>query len=290
LYPDTGLTKEDIVRYYRDVSEYILPHLKDRPLSLHRFPDGIKGKDFFQKQKPDYFPDWIDWKMFKKKEGGSTEYILCQNVETLVYLVDQACLVFHVWLSTAREPEHPDRLIFDLDPSGKDFDSVRFAAARLYGFLAQKLEITPFVKTIGSRGVHVVIPVDRSAKFDEVKNFAGRIAEVIARENRDKITTEISKDKRRNRLFLDIARNACAQTAVVAYSLRALAGAPVATPITWEELWDKKMFPQKYTIKNIKKRLASKTDPWKNINRHAISVKKVKERFEALINSGEQRS
>ncbi|MBN2366635.1 MAG: ATP-dependent DNA ligase [Calditrichaeota bacterium] len=284
FYPDVNLTKGDIIRYYRDISNYILPYFKDRPLSMHRFPDGIEGKKFFQKQVPDYFPEWIERRRVEKKEDGSVEHVLCQNEAILVYLVDQASLVMHVWLSTIDKPEYPDRLVFDLDPSGDDFDSVRFAARKLYDFLTEKLEITPFVKTTGSSGVHVVIALDKSQKFDPVRKFAGQITEIIARENTDKITTEISKEKRGKRVFLDIARNAYAQTAVAAYSLRAKPGAPVATPIHWEELWDRKMSSRKYTATNIMKRLDKINDPWKDINRHAISVKKAQQRLEKLMN------
>ncbi len=284
MYPDEKLSKEDIIRYYHDVSEYIIPHLKNRPLSMHRYPDGIDGKEFFQKQAPDYFPGWIEKREVKKKEGGNVEHVICQNVETLIYLADQACLVMHVWLSRVDKPDNPDRLIFDLDPSGDNFESVRFAARKLYDFLTEKLEITPFVKTTGSRGVHVVVPLDRSETFDTVREFAHRITKILAEENEDRITTEISKEKRGKRVFLDVARNAYAQMAVSAYSLRAKTGAPIATPVSWEELWDQKMYPQKFTVKNIMRRLGNKEDPWKNINRHAISASKANTRLNKFIN------
>jgi bifunctional non-homologous end joining protein LigD len=279
FFPDIHLSKEDIINYYRDISDILLFHLKERPLSMQRFPDGITGEDFFQKEVPDYFPEWISRVQVKKQEGGHIEQVVCDNQEILIYLVDQACLVFHLWLSNTDNLFKPDRLIFDLDPAEDDFESVRFAARILYDFLTEKLKLTPFVKTTGSKGVHVVIPLDQSQDFDQVREFAKRVADIIADEHPDELTTEISRKKRGKRVYIDVARNGYAQTAVGAYSVRALPEAPIATPIGWDELWDKNVNARTYTVKNIFRRLGKKADPWKNMKRHAISPESYRERL-----------
>jgi bifunctional non-homologous end joining protein LigD len=195
------------------------------------------------------------------KEDGVTNYVVCDSKAALTYLADQACVTPHLWLSRFDKPHNPDLLIFDLDPSGSDFEPVRQAALTL-GQLLIKLGLSAFVKTTGSRGVHVVCPLDRSADFDKVRTFAEDVAHHLAGLDSANLTIEQRKEKRKGRVFIDTLRNSYAQTAVAPYALRARAGAPVATPITWEELKAPKLQPQSYNMKNIFKRLAKVKDPW----------------------------
>jgi bifunctional non-homologous end joining protein LigD len=240
-------------------------------VTMHRFPDGLSGENFFQKEVPDYFPDWIE-RVIVKKEGGEIEHLLCQNAATLVYMADQACLTPHIWLSRIDRQDKPDRLIFDLDPPDDSFESASRAAKYLKVIL-EDADLVPFLMTTGSRGLHVVIPLNRSEDFDTVRDYARKIAETLSERHPDHFTTEQRTDKRGNRVFLDYLRNAYAQTAVTPYAIRAKSGAPVATPVDWDELDHRSLHSRSYTIKNIFRRLGQKNDPWKNINRRARSLK-----------------
>ena len=170
LFPDAGVTKGDVVEHYRRVAARMVPHMKGRPVSMQRFPDGIEGQGFFQKDAPDYFPDWIR-RVTVEKKGGTVEHAVCDDAATLVYLANQNCITPHVWLSRADRLNHPDRLIFDLDPSGDDFEQVRFAAGVLRDLLVD-LGLVPFPMTTGGRGLHLLVPLDRKSDFDAVRSFA----------------------------------------------------------------------------------------------------------------------
>ncbi|HZD65429.1 MAG TPA: non-homologous end-joining DNA ligase, partial [Acidimicrobiales bacterium] len=237
LYPHEGITKVQVVDYYRQVAATMGPHLRDRPLAEHRYPDGIEGPDFYQKNVPDYFPDWIPRVEVPNKGGGTSLHVRGNGAATLAYLASQACLTPHAWLSRADRLERPDRLIFDLDPAGNDLGLLRFAA-RAVGDLVSELGLTPFLMTTGSRGYHVVVPLRRDQDFDTVRDFAHGVAERLAERHPDSLTIEQRKEERRGRLFLDYLRNGYAQTSVAPYALRARPGAPVATPLFWEELDD----------------------------------------------------
>ncbi|GIK38926.1 MAG: ATP-dependent DNA ligase [Chloroflexota bacterium] len=273
LFPDDGITKGDLIDYYQRIAAIMLPHLADHPLSLQRFPNGIQAEGFYQKEMPDYFPDWIRRVSVEVKEDQvRQDQVVCDNVETLVYLANQACITLHPWLSRADKLNHPDKLIFDLDPPGNDFETVRFAAGRLREML-QEVGLVPFVMTTGSKGLHVVAPLDQSADFDEVRAFVRELADELARREPKRLTTETRKNQRQGRVFLDYLRNAYGQTGVATYTLRAKPGAPVATPLDWAELADPQLHSQSYTMRNIFHRLGQKADPWQDIRNHARALK-----------------
>ncbi|MFI2609405.1 non-homologous end-joining DNA ligase [Kitasatospora sp. NPDC018619] len=259
LFPDDGITKADLADYYRRAGRRILPHLRGRPLMLERHPDGIGGGRFMQKDTPDYFPDWIH-RAELPKEDGTVTYPVCDGLATLLYLVDQACITPHRWLSKADKPDHPDRLVLDLDPPGDDFEPVRRAAARLHELLGE-LGLPAALMSTGSRGLHVLVPLDRRAPFDEVRAFARGLADLLAERYPDELTTAARKQARRGRLYLDVQRNAYAQTAVTPYAVRALPGAPVATPLGWDELDDPGLTPRRWTVATVGERLEG-DDPW----------------------------
>ncbi len=285
LFPDDGFAKLDIIEYYRNIAKTMLPHLRGRPVTMHRFPDGIDGEDFYQKDIPDYFPDWVKRTQVKKK-GGTVTHVVCENAATLVYLANQACIVPHVWLSRTDRLNHPDRMVFDLDPSSDDFEAVRTAAKWLHQLL-DEIELRAFLMTTGSRGLHVVVPLDRSADFETVRALARDIAEALVESHPKELTAEQRKEKRGDRIFIDTLRNAYAQTTPAPYSVRAKAGAPVATPLDWEELSNSDLHSQRYTIKNVLKRISQKGDPWSGIGRHARSVGKARRRLEKLSSGAE---
>lgn len=271
-FPDDGLTKGDLVAYYRRVGETMLPYLRDRPATLHRFPDGIEGADFYQQQRPDHLPDWVRGVELPRRSGGAVNHTVIDSVAALVLVADTGCITPHLWLSRIDEPERPDQLIFDLDPPrDSGFQAVRFAARALRDLLVE-VGLEPLLKTTGSKGLHVVVPLSRRHDFDEVHEFAGRIAALAAQRHPNRLTTAQRKDKRRGRLYLDIQRNTYGQHAVAPYAVRALPGAPVATPIEWSELAKSGMGPRRYTIQNIFRRLAQRDDPWRGAWRHARSL------------------
>jgi bifunctional non-homologous end joining protein LigD len=271
LFPGSGITKGDLVRYYERIAPIALPHWRDRPLSQHRLPDGIDGEGFFQKEIPDHYPPWVERAELKAQTDGSVTYALANNAATLIYLANQACITPHLGLSRIDRIDHPDWLVVDLDPQDDDFEKVRFAAHATRRLL-DRLELASFVQTSGSRGLHVFVPLDRSADFRRVRDFARELARQLARQHPDRLTIEQRKAKRGDRVYLDILRNAYGQTTAAPYSVRAKEGAPVATPLDWSEVGDAKLHPQRYTIANIFRRLARKEDPWRNMASHAQSL------------------
>ncbi len=282
LFPGApALTKRDLVEYYRRIARTMLPHLEGRPVTMQRFPDGIEAEGFFQKEISDYFPDWIP-RVAVPKAGGTVTHVLCEDAATLVYLADQACITLHVWLSRADKPRHPDRLIFDLDPPDDDFAPVR-AAARLLEALLRDLGLTSYLMTTGSRGLHVVVPLDRRADFDQVRAFARDAAALLAHRHPRELTVEARINKRDGRLFLDTARNAYAQTGVAPYAVRAKRGAPVATPLAWEELGDPRLHARTYRMEDIFRRLEKTGDPWKDIARHGQSLAEPRRHLAAAL-------
>ena len=279
LFPGSGISKGALIAYYRDIAEVMLPHLRDRPLTLHRFPDGIDKPGFYQQECPDYFPDWIRTrKTPRAANGDAVEHVLCNNQATLVYLANQAAITLHGWLARVPRITRPDRLVFDLDPPDDDFPAVRRAARRIVE-LMQALGMSPFVMTTGSRGLHVVAPLQADAGFDAVRELARGMAAWLAKRHADELTVEQRRNKRRGRIYLDVMRNAYGQTAVVPYAVRALPGAPVATPLDVAELGDRKLAPQRWHLKNILRRLGQKSDPWADIARHAAATTRT---FDAL--------
>jgi bifunctional non-homologous end joining protein LigD len=282
FFPASNITKGDLIDYYYKVSENMIPHLEARPLTMHRFPDGIDGEGFYQQEISDYFPEWID-RVTVRKEGGTISHAICQNAATLIYLANQACITPHVWLSRKDRLDYPDLMVFDLDPPADDFDPVKYAAQLLGGFL-RELGMRPFVKTTGSRGLHVVVPLDRSADFEEVRHFAHDVAATLVEREPDQLTIEQRKEKRSGRVFIDYSRNSYGLTVVPPYAVRAKAGAPIATPIDWDELRDKDLTSQSYTMKNVFRRISHKQDPWRGIGRKTHSLSKAKRQLWSLTN------
>jgi bifunctional non-homologous end joining protein LigD len=282
LFPDDGITKADIADYYERVSEWMLPHISFRPVSMQRFPDGIDRKGFFHKDIPDYFPDWLRRVEVPKANGSVTHVLVC-DADALVYLVGQNTITPHVWLSRADRVWQPDRMVIDLDPApGSDFAAVR-RAARQTGELLRELGFTPFAQVTGSKGIHVWTPLRRRARHDEVRALAGDIGRVLAARYPDDLTTAFRKAKRDGRILVDVARNTYAQTAVPPYAVRPRPGAPVATPIDWDELSDSKLRPDRWTVRNVLRRLRAKGDPWADISSFARGISRARRRLESLL-------
>ncbi|MFC8032758.1 non-homologous end-joining DNA ligase [Streptomyces griseoincarnatus] len=270
-------TKGDLADYHRAVARHMLPQLRGRPLMLDRRPDGIDGPAFMQKNTPDNYPDWIT-RVEVGKEGGTVTHTVCDDTATLLYLVDQASITLHRWLSRADDVDRPDRLVFDLDPSGDDFEAVR-EAARWLGELLDELALPSALMTTGSRGLHVVVPLDGGQDFDTVREFAREVADTLADAHPDRLTTAARKKDRGDRLYLDVGRNAYAQTAVAPWTVRALPGAPVATPLTWEQLDDPELHARRWTVENAVEQAAM--NPWAGLSRTGRSLAPARRRLAA---------
>jgi len=284
FFPDAGITKGDVIGYYEKNAEIMLPYLKDRPLNLHRLPDGIDAGGFIQQKAGEYFPAWIPRITVAKADGNITHAAADKNA-ALAYLADQAVLVFHVWLSRSDKIKYPDQIVFDLDPPQEGgFDLVRQTALDLKEIL-ENLGLAAYAKTSGSKGLHVVCPIRRKAEFDRTRKFAGDVARLLVSKKPDLLTIEQCKNHRKGRLFLDTARNSYGHTMVAPYSLRALPGAPVAAPVDWREVKDNHLKPDRYTLSNIFRRLAQKEDPWKRMNRRARNLESPEKKLEMQMAS-----
>ncbi len=282
LFSNAKITKQELVAYYHKIAPIMLPYIKDRPLTMHRFPDGIAKQGFYQKDAADYFPDYILLQPIEKSGGGVVDYVVANNQATLVYLANLACITPHVWLSRIDKLDYPDRMIFDFDPSpGVPFSAVAWAAFQTKALL-EDLGLISFVMTTGSRGVHVVVPIKRRYDFDEVRDFARNVAKILVARYPKKLTLEIRKAKRGKRIFVDTLRNAWSATSVAPYAVRAKAGAPVATPITWQEL-KRGVTSQKYTIKNIFQRISRVKDPWQNMQKKACALAQASKKLQKLV-------
>jgi bifunctional non-homologous end joining protein LigD len=276
LFPADGITKGELAQYYQSIAERMIPHVRDRPLHMNRFPGGIAWNPIQQKRVPDSFPAWIKRATVDLQRGGTITHAVIDNAATLVYLAQYNMVTAHVWLSRIQAPNQPDQVMFDLDPADDDFGLVRKTALTLKALL-EELKLVPFVKTTGSRGLHVIAPITVGPTFEEVHLFADALAQRLAAADSKHLTTEFSKQKREGRLFLDVNRNAYAQTAVAPYAVRAKAGAPIAVPIDWSEVDSDKLRPDGVGIRTVAKWLKGRDDPWKSLERSSKPLRPLKE-------------
>ncbi len=262
MYPGQGATKQDIAAYYEKYQDHILPFLKDRPLSLLRCPQGRDEQCFFQKHHTSSTPDSIDEVEIEEKKGGRARYLLVRNVAGLVSTAQIGALELHIWPARADRLDRPERLVIDLDPDeGKDFADVRDAAMEVRDMLAEA-GLVSFALLTGGKGIHVVAPLERRAGWGELKAVAKGLAHRLEARAPEKYIATASKAKREGKIYIDWLRNERGSTAIAPYSPRARKGAPVATPVQWDELPSVKA-ANAYTLDTIGNRLTSlKSDPW----------------------------
>jgi bifunctional non-homologous end joining protein LigD len=269
IFPHNGITKADLIDYYYAIAPHMIPLIKNHPITLLRYVNGIDEEGFYQKEAGTYFPDWITQAKVPKRSGGATHYVVVNNAASLIYLTNQLTVTYHAWLSTVDALNTPDKMIFDLDPAGNaTFSDVKFVARVLHDYFAER-NIKPLCMTTGSRGLHVIIPLKREHNFDTVRATARSIAQQCLAQHPNRITLEARLNKRDNKIYIDVLRNAYAATAVAPYSVRALPHAPVATPIRWEELFDGTI--KKSTHFTIKTALQhAEHNPWHTITHYAL--------------------
>lgn len=264
LYPEQGLTKLDLAEYYQAVADWILPHVSGRPLTLVRCPSGRDGSCFFQKHMDDSAPPAIHRVEVEEKDGPEW-YGVVDDVDGLVSLAQIGALELHTFNVRQDRLERPDRFLIDLDPDeGIGWHRIVEAAVHVRDLLAE-LGLVSFVKTTGGKGLHVVVPLVRRAEWEEVRQFSKAVASLLASAAPDRYTLDMSKKKRKGRVLLDYMRNTRGATAIEAYSTRARPGAPVAVPITWDELEDD-VRSDTFNVRNVPERLAGlHEDPWKEM-------------------------
>jgi len=258
LFPEDGYTKADLIRYYTEVSPFLLPAIRDRPLTLKLFPDGIAGPHFYQKDKPDFTPKWVHtWVDVTAEREGGIDYVLGNDLATLVWLANYTAIEIHPWLARVDDPEHPDIAIIDLDPATGNWDDVKEAAGVVHEIL-DAMDLRGFPKTTGSRGIHVWVPIARRYTFEESRNFVLDVGKA-ARERAPKlITVEVVKERRRG-IYIDFLQNVGGKTTAGPYSVRPIRRAPVSAPLRWDEIGALGR-PDAFTIANMSARLEAVGD------------------------------
>lgn len=262
MFPESGYTKGELIDYYRSVADRLLPHLRDRPVTLERLPDGIRegAPRFWQKNTPSYYPAWIKRVELESEEGKPVNYALVNDVETLLYLVNQGAITFHVWQSRIGSPDQPDYLVFDLDPGERPFTDVVAVARTLHGILEDE-KIDVFVKTSGKSGMHLIVPWTVPGGYDEAREWAVEVGQRAVAEAPAIATMERSKSNRGGRLYLDVMQNVRGRHVVPPYVVRAVPAATVSAPLTWREVTPK-LTPAKFDIKSMPGRISrQKQDP-----------------------------
>jgi bifunctional non-homologous end joining protein LigD len=268
LYPEAGITKQDVLTYYIRVAPLLLPFLHDRPLTMHRFPDGLSGEGFFEKDAPAGTPEYVDiFTRWSETAERDVHFVLCNNLDTLIWMANLASLEIHTTLSTTTSYTSPDLLLFDIDPEPPlTFDNVIDVAHVVRGHLEDR-GIHPYVKTSGKKGVHIVVPLVSGYPFSKVRDFTHGIGKDIARDT-PRVVSEFTHSRDRGTVFIDYLQNAHGKTMAAPYSLRATPAATVSTPVRWEELRHG-VRSEDFNIKNVISRVE---DPWRDIFEHRQKI------------------
>ena len=281
LFPDDGITKGDLAAYYEAMAPLILPHLRDRPLTMERYPAGIAEKGFWQKDVSKGFPSWLQRVEVPKKDGV-VHYPVITDERSLLWITNQNTVTQHVWTSRVPDLHRPDLCVFDLDPSEDDAAAVRAAAIGLRDLL-EKLTLPSWVKTTGSKGFHIVVPIDGKTDIDVVARFANAVGTLFVSLAPDRLTQEFSKADRRGRIYVDTGRNGYGATFAAAYTVRAKRGAPVSAPCTWEEIERAQVHPRTFTLRSMPNRIAKVGDVWADMRRRGRSLKRPMEKLRQLV-------
>ncbi|HMG32964.1 MAG TPA: non-homologous end-joining DNA ligase [Blastocatellia bacterium] len=270
LFPDDGITKGELASYYESIADVMVPHIRSRPVTMERYPAGINAKGFMQKDVSKGFPEWLERVEVPKKDG-TVHHPLVRDTPSLLWLANQNCITQHVWTSRAPHVYHPDLCVFDLDPSVDEPDMLRAATLYVRDFLAE-LGLLGWVKTSGSKGFHIVVPLDGKARMGEVARFAHAVGAMLVKLDPKNFTLEFIKADRGKRILVDTGRNEYSATFAATYTVRAKRGAPVSAPCTWEEIEAGKVGPQTFTLRNMDRRINDVGDLWSNMRGHEHSL------------------
>jgi bifunctional non-homologous end joining protein LigD len=280
MFPDDGITKGDLVDYYDFVGPVMVPHIERRPITMERFNRGVGTPGFFQKNVSRGFPAWLE-RVEVPKKGGTVNHPLVTDARSLRWLANQNCVTMHVWPSRAPRLERPDVCVFDLDPAAetrkrggtdRDLEVLTNAALALRDLLGE-LGLTCWIKTTGSKGFHIVVPLDESADWGEASWFAQHVGAELVRRDPEHLTQEFSKVDRGGRIYVDTGRNGYSATFAAPYTVRAKPGAPVSAPCTWDEVTRGKLTPKAFTLKTMRKRIGAVGDLWADLLTTGQSLK-----------------
>jgi bifunctional non-homologous end joining protein LigD len=283
LFPDDGITKGDLAGYYETIAPVILPHIKGRPITMERYPAGIGKKGFWQKDVSKGFPEWLERVEVPKKDGVVHHPVITDE-RSLLWVTNQNTITQHVWISRVPDLYYPDICVFDLDPSTDDAAEVRGAAVGLRDLLGE-LGLPSWVKTSGSKGFHIVVPLDGTAKMGEVARFANTVGRVLVSLAPDHLTQEFAKVDRKGRIYIDTGRNGYSATFAAAYTVRAKPGAPVSAPCTWDEVERGTVHPGSFNLRNMPARIKKAGDIWADLLSKTPSLKRPIEKLKRMASS-----
>ena len=281
MFPDCGITKGELAAYYEAIAPVMLPHLRRRPITMERFHRGIAAPGFFQKDVSKGFPEWLK-RVEVPKHGGTVHHPIANDVRSLLWLANQNSITIHVWPSRTPKLYNPDICIFDLDPSIEDdLDTLRATALKLRDLL-DDLGLPSWIKTSGSKGFHIAVPLDGKSDFGEVARFAHTVGRVMVSRDPDNLTQEFHKVDRGGRILVDTGRNGYSATYAATYTVRAKPGAPVSAPCTWEELERGDVGPKTFTLRTMAQRIAITGDLWADMLKKKRSLKRAIDRLRKL--------
>ena len=272
LFPDDGITKGEMAAYYEAVAPVMVPHIRARPVTMERYPAGIGQKGFMHKDVSKGFPPWLERVEVPKKDG-TVHHAIVTDTRSLLWMANQNTITPHVWSTRAPDLYHPDICVFDLDPSVDDAEMLRSATIGLRDFL-KELGLPSWVKTSGSKGFHIAVPLDGKAHMGEVSGFAHHVGAMLVKLAPDHLTQEFSKSDRGRRILMDTGRNGYSATWAAPYAVRAKPGAPVSAPCTWEEVERGTIGPRSITLRTMADRIAAVGDPWSDMKKKKRSLER----------------
>lgn len=281
LFPDDGITKGELADYHALVAPLMLPHLKGRPITMERYPAGIGKKGFWQKSVEKGFPSWLE-RVDVPKKDGVVHHPIVSDERSLMWIVNQNTITQHVWTSRVPDLFHPDVCVFDLDPSADDPAPVRAAAVGLRDLL-EAIGLPSWVKTSGSKGYHLVVPLDGKSTTDAVERFAHQVGRVFVSHAPDHLTQEFNKVDRKGRIYIDTGRNGYSATFAAAYTVRAKPGAPVSAPCTWQEIEKGTVNPNTFNIRTMPARIKKTGDLWRDMLRSRRSLTRPLEKLKKMM-------
>jgi bifunctional non-homologous end joining protein LigD len=277
LFPDDGITKGELAAYYEAIAPVMLPHIRGRPITMERYPSGIGAKGFFHKNVAKGFPAWLE-RVEVPKHGGSVKHPVANDSRSLQWIANQNTITLHVWPSRQPHLYQPDLCVFDLDPADDDVDVLRRVTLAVRDLLAE-MGLPSWVKTSGSKGFHVVVPLDGTADFGKVSHFAGHTGALLVQRHPQHLTQEFSKADRGGRIYMDTGRNGYSATFAAPYTVRAKPGAPVSAPCTWEEVEKGLVHPRSFTLRTMSDRIARAGDVWEALMQHRIGPTELQSAF-----------
>ena len=281
LFPDAGITKGELASYYEAIAPVMLPHLRGRPITMERYHRGIGAPGFFQKDVVKGFPEWLE-RIEVPKHGGTVHHPIANDTRSLLWLANQNSITIHVWPSRTPNLYNPDICIFDLDPSKEDEPEILARAALNLRDLLTELGLPGWIKTSGSKGFHIAVPLDGKSDFGTVAHFAHAVGRLLVKRDPDHLTQEFAKVDRGGRILVDTGRNGYSATYAATYTVRAKPGAPVSAPCTWEELESGDVGPRTFTLRTMAQRISTVGDLWSEMLKKKRSLKRPIERLKKL--------